>query len=70
MPKQQKAVRAAKPSALLSRDGAPEIQINQTVKDNVACLAYHLWLDRGCPEGDAEQDWYEAERTLVANGNR
>jgi hypothetical protein len=27
-------------------------------------LAYRLWKQRGKPEGDAEQDWYEAERLL------
>jgi hypothetical protein len=26
--------------------------------------AYELWQERGCPEGTAEQDWYDAERML------
>ena len=29
-------------------------------------LAYRLWEERGKPDGDAEQDWYEAERQLGA----
>ena len=28
--------------------------------------AYERWLDRGCPAGDPEQDWLEAERELRA----
>jgi hypothetical protein len=26
--------------------------------------AYQLWLERGCPEGNAEQDWHDAKRLL------
>jgi hypothetical protein len=26
--------------------------------------AYARWQERGCPEGTAEQDWFEAEREL------
>jgi hypothetical protein len=27
-------------------------------------LAYSLWHQRGCPEGSADEDWFEAERQL------
>jgi hypothetical protein len=27
-------------------------------------LAYHLWQARGCPEGNAERDWLDAEKQL------
>lgn len=30
----------------------------------IADRAYHLWLDGGCREGLAEQNWLEAEREL------
>jgi len=30
----------------------------------IATLAYLLWVDRGCPGGSPEEDWYEAERQL------
>ena len=26
--------------------------------------AYELWVERGCPEGSPEQDWYKAESEL------
>ena len=28
---------------------------------DIAALAYRLWEERGCPDGEAERDWYEAE---------
>ncbi len=33
-------------------------------EDEVAALAYRLWLDRGRPDGSPEEDWYLAERKL------
>ena len=27
-------------------------------------LAYHLWLERGCPHGSPNEDWFLAEREL------
>jgi len=27
-------------------------------------LAYALWVERGCPVGSHEVDWFEAERRL------
>jgi len=32
--------------------------------EQVAILAYHLWQERGCPEGSPEVDWLEAEQEL------
>lgn len=37
---------------------------------DVAVIAYRLWEERGCPQGDAERDWYEAEREArLINGS-
>jgi len=30
----------------------------------IAALAYELWISRGCGDGLAEEDWFEAERRL------
>ena len=30
----------------------------------IAALAHQLWLARGCPEGTAEEDWFNAAREL------
>ena len=27
-------------------------------------LAYQFWLERGCPVGSPEQDWFRAEEDL------
>ena len=30
----------------------------------IAKLAYELWIQRGCPIGSPEQDWYSAEEHI------
>ena len=32
--------------------------------ERIAQLAYSLWQQRGCLDGSAEKDWFEAERQL------
>jgi hypothetical protein len=32
--------------------------------DEISHHAYQCWLERGCPEGSAEEDWQRAEREL------
>ncbi len=34
-------------------------------REAVEKLAYQYWLDRGCPEGSAAEDWLQAESTLL-----
>ena len=38
----------------------------QFSRESIEQLAYQYWLNRGCPSGSAEQDWYQAERALLA----
>jgi len=35
-----------------------------TCEDVISKRAYELWLERGCPEGSPEEDWYRAEREV------
>ncbi len=36
--------------------------------EDIAALAYQLWIARGREEGATDEDWFEAERELrVAN---
>jgi hypothetical protein len=35
-------------------------------ENDLAKTAYYRWLDRGCPDGTADEDWFEAERALRA----
>jgi hypothetical protein len=30
----------------------------------IARLAYAYWVDRGCPDGSPDEDWFRAEKTL------
>jgi hypothetical protein len=33
--------------------------------DEVAELAYQLWILRGCPDGSPDEDWLRAEEELL-----
>ena len=33
--------------------------------DEIAELAYQLWVKRGCPDGSPEEDWLRAEEALL-----
>ena len=40
-----------------------------TVVDSaISKRAYELWLERGCPEGSPEQDWYQAKSEFEEQG--
>jgi hypothetical protein len=41
---------------------------DSTILDQKAIekLAYQYWLERGCPEGSAGEDWFRAERVVRA----
>ncbi len=30
----------------------------------IARVAYQLWMDRGCPAGSDQEDWFRAEEIL------
>jgi hypothetical protein len=34
----------------------------------IAALAHALWIERGCPEGTPEEDWFQAEERLRTAG--
>jgi len=38
-------------------------------QEQVAILAYEIWLSRGQPEGTDQEDWFEAEGQLRGRGN-
>jgi hypothetical protein len=61
-PETLKAAKAAAGTdSLLKLNGAVN---GHTSSAQVAERAYFLWLDRGCPEGTADQDWVQAEIDL------
>jgi hypothetical protein len=46
-----------------------EIIISKPTNDEIATLAYRIWIDRGCPIGSADDDWFEAEAELKNHPN-
>jgi hypothetical protein len=43
---------------------AGEAEVDQQQK--IATRAYELWLERGCPIGSPDEDWFRAEQELRA----
>jgi hypothetical protein len=64
-PATTKRVKRADPLA------GPEPSVNQPAlnaptQEQIACLAYSYWVERGCQGGSPEEDWLRAERELAA----
>jgi hypothetical protein len=60
--KATKTTASSATNSLLKLNGA----VNGVTSETIAERAYFLWLEKGCPEGTADQDWVEAERQLCA----
>jgi hypothetical protein len=46
----------------------PKAAPSPATAEQIAERAYFLWLERGCPVGSSEQDWFFAEQELRAQG--
>jgi hypothetical protein len=65
-----------KPRRVIINQTGENTPISKTVKHaqpsfddlhaHIATRAYELYLQRGCREGCAEEDWLEAEREIVS----
>ena len=53
----------------VQRETEPQPEMESSLEQEVANLAYALWQQRGCPEGSSEQDWFEAEE-MMRTGQR
>ena len=52
-------------SAALNVATLPESQVGEaSYEARIAALAYELWLERGCPIGSDQEDWFRAEAAL------
>ena len=60
----QAATEGSDSTILNSRDEGGKLESALT-RQTVEKLSYQYWLDRGCPEGSAAEDWLRAERTLL-----
>jgi hypothetical protein len=50
-------------------EGREQPSLGSTSDHEIAQRAYELWRERGCPQGSAEQDWFEAADQLRALRN-
>jgi hypothetical protein len=41
-----------------------QAQVKEPLPEQIASLAHALWLERGCPEGSSEADWFKAEQVI------
>jgi hypothetical protein len=41
-----------------------DVKISKPTNDEIATLAYRIWIERGCPIGSADDDWFQAEAEL------
>ena len=41
------------------------VMVDAPERDEIAELAYQLWVSRGCPEGSPDEDWLRAEEELL-----
>ena len=39
----------------------------QDLEQAIRERAYHLWMAEGCPEGNADTHWLEAQREVLAS---
>ena len=57
--------REASPAEWNTKEPQAELRSEVTaIESEIAARAYRLWLERGCPEGSPEDDWFLAEREL------
>jgi hypothetical protein len=45
-------------------------QMEHVDENAIRAKAHELWIQRGCPKGTAEEDWYRAEQILKAQVQR
>ena len=67
-------VSQAEPSPVLTAPRRAKASTSKTAvpvsdpptSEQIANLAYFIWESRGCQGGSPEEDWFEAERQLLA----
>lgn len=47
-----------------SPSGAASAAGAEPTTEEIAALAYQLWIERGSPHGSHDEDWYRAEEQL------
>ena len=47
-----------------TQDAAQNVITEPGNQEEISALAYELWIQRGCPLGNPEVDWFRAEEEL------
>ncbi len=50
----------------VAANATPEESIASDQHQKIEQLAYGLWMERGCPIGSDQEDWFRAENMLNA----
>lgn len=50
----------------VAANATPEGSIASDEHQKIEQFAYRLWLERGCPIGSDQEDWFRAENILNA----
>lgn len=66
--KRKTGLPAAQPEIQEETELAVATNTEENGGNPVARRAYQLWLERGCPDGSPEEDWYRAEHELGIAG--
>lgn len=48
----------------VDEDFASDGSFSQPPDDEISTLAHQLWVERGCPNGSPDDDWFRAEAEL------
>ena len=59
-------------AAALNVAAPSESRLGEAASDEarIAALAYELWLERGCPIGSDQEDWFRAEEMVKSELER
>lgn len=50
--------------------GATGLASSQVEQDEITRLAHQFWIERGCPIGTPEEDWFRAEAELRSRASK
>ncbi len=58
------AAEAVVEEATIQEESSNIATSNGPQEGDIAIAAYYLWLNRGCPVGSDQEDWFQAEAAL------
>jgi hypothetical protein len=49
---------------------ATELASNQDEREEITRLAFQFWIERGCPIGTPDEDWFRAEAEVRSRASK